>query len=355
MRRLLLIGTGLALGLTQLALTVAAAQPGSKADRPPRKVIVGTVIHGPWDNPPGLEGRLERLSGLIDQMARRASEQYGGRGLDLAVLPESAASSPSGSPSERTVPLAGAVQDTFGALARKHKTYIIAPMDLAEAGPQGTFYSNAAVLFDRRGTVAGIYRKAHPVAVLGTDELEGGITPGKEFPVFDCDFGKLGIQICWDTVYEDGWEALARRGAEIVAWPSASPATVLPSARAGRYRYYIVSSCPRDNATIYEPTGMVAARVEKPDEVLVHQIDLSYAVLGWSANLRDGTLLTRTFGDKAGFHYSPREDLGLFWSNDPDMTIGQMIRSLHLEEIDPQIERNRRLQDAARGGPPALP
>ena len=87
-----------------------------------------------------------------------------------------------GPASSRAVALAGPVTETFGALARKHKTYILAPVELAEEGPNGTTYSNAAVLFDRKGGVAGVYRKAHPVAVLGTDELEGGHHAGQGVP-----------------------------------------------------------------------------------------------------------------------------------------------------------------------------
>ena len=199
--------------------------------------------------------------------------------------------------------------------------------------------------------MAGIYRKAHPVALVGHDDLENGITPGSEFPVFDCDFGKLGIQICWDITFDDGWQALADKGAELVVWPSASPATALSAARAGRHRYFVVSSCWRNNATIYEPTGLVAARVESPGKPLVHQIDLSYAVLGWSAHLHDGKAFRDKYGDRAGYHYESREDLGMFWSNDPATTVGEMVRALGLEEIDVQIARNRRLQDAARGRP----
>jgi hypothetical protein len=179
--------------------------------------------------------------------------------------------------------------------------------------------------------------------------LEGGITPGKEYPVSDCDFGKLGIQICWDIQFDDGWTALAKAGAEIVAWPTASPATVMPAARAAAHRYYVVSSTWRDNATIYEPTGLVAARVLPPERVLIQEIDLSHAILGWSSFLKNGEALKEKFGDRVGFHYETREDVGLFWSNDPRTTIGEMIRSIGGEEIDAQIERNRRLQDAARG------
>ncbi|HEV3121463.1 MAG TPA: hypothetical protein VGY53_06150, partial [Isosphaeraceae bacterium] len=133
--------------------------------------------------------------------------------------------------------------------------------------------------------------------------------------------------------------------------PSASPASAQPASRAGAHRTYIVSSTWRDNATIFEPTGLVAAQVREAGKVLVQQIDLSYAVLGWSAQLREGKALRDQYGDKVAYHYESGQDLGLFWSNDPHASIGSMLQSLGLEEIDAQIERNRRLQDAARAGP----
>lgn len=347
MRRILLLAPLVVLGLG--ADGPETSRP-SRADRPPRKVVVGTVIFGPYGPYPGLEERVKELTGLVDAMASRASESYPGRGLDLAILPESAVTPTTGPAAARAMPLEGPVRDAFSTLARRHGTYLVVPLDLAERGPEGTFYSNAAVLFDRAGDVAGIYRKAHPVAVVGTDELEGGITPGREFPVFDCDFGRLGIQICWDIQFDDGWDALARGGAEIVAWPSASPATARPASRAARHRTYIVSSTWREDATVFEPTGLIGAQVERSGAVLVHQLDLSFAVLGWSAHLRNGAALTERYGEAAGYHYEPREDLGLFWSNDPRTPIGAMVRSLGLEELDAQVERNRRIQEAARGG-----
>jgi predicted amidohydrolase len=345
------------IGLSVLIAVQGAArgsEPGAasgrteKVDRPPRKVVVGTVVFGPYGRYAGLEERLKELSGLVTAMAEDASRKHPGRGLDLAVLPETTVTSLQGPASQHAIPLQGPVLETLGALARRHRTYLVVPLDLAEEGSSGPIYSNSAVLLDRRGAVAGIYRKAHPVAMLGHDDLESGITPGREFPVFDCDFGKLGIQICWDIVFDDGWQKLADAGAEIVVWPSASPATALPAARAARHRYFIVSSCWRDNSTIYEPTGLVAARVENSGQALTHELDLSYAVLGWSAELREGQALREKFGDRIGYHYERREDLGMFWSNDARTTVGAMIRSLGLEEIDVQIARNRRLQDAAR-------
>jgi predicted amidohydrolase len=323
----------------------------SKAGCPPRKVIVATVVFGPYGKYPGLAERIKQLSSLVDAMAAEASRTYPGRGLDLAVLPETTVTSTQGPASQRAVPLKGQVLDALGELARRSKTYLVLPLDLKEEAASRLTYANAALLLDRQGRLAGIYRKVHPVALVGHDDLETGITPGSEFPVFDCDFGKLGIQICWDIVFDDGWEALADKGAEIVVWPSASPATALPAARAGRHRYFIVSSCWRNNSTVYEPTGLVAARVETPGRPLVHELDLSYAVLGWSAHLHDGKAFSDKYGAKAGYHYEPREDLGMVWSNDSQITVGSMLRSLGLEEIDAQIARNRRLQDAARARP----
>jgi predicted amidohydrolase len=330
------------------------ARRGSKAAGLPRKVIVGTAIFRPGgsNGDPGLEKRLATLVGLVDTMARKAANAYPGRGLDLAILPETAATTLGGPASARATRLEGPVRETFAALARKHSTYLVSTMDLAEDSPGGgTTYSNAAVLFDRKGQVVGIYRKVHPVAWVGYNDLEGGITPGREFPVFECDFGKLGIQICWDMVFDDGWKALAEKGADIVVWPTASPSTAQPASRAGTHRYYIVSSTYREDATIFEPTGLVAAQIESPETILVRELDLSHAILGWSAELNDGRALTRRYGERAGYHYDRREDIGLFWSNDPQTSIGTMLKSLGLEEIDAQIARNGRLQDAARGVP----
>ena len=101
--------------------------------------------------------------------------------------------------------------------------------------------------------------------------MEGGATPGNALPVFDCDFGKLGIQICYDMEFDDGWNELARRGAELIAWPTQSPQTSQPAFRAKEHRCYIVSSTWRHNASIFEPTGKIAEQITPPQSILVHE------------------------------------------------------------------------------------
>lgn len=173
------------------------------------------------------------------------------------------------------------------------------------------------------------------------------MTPGDAYPVFDCDFGRLGILICWDMSYPEAWAALAEHGAEIVALPSASPQTLRPAAEALRHHYYVVTSTPRDNASLFDPIGRTIAQTTQAPGVLVREIDLSYAILHWSETLRGGRALAERFGERAGYDYSNREDTGVFWSNDPRLSIGAMVRELELREMPLEVER----MDAARKRP----
>jgi predicted amidohydrolase len=322
------------------------------ADAPPRKVVIGTMMHAMYSNYPGLDARLKELSGFIGRMAAEAKRKYG-TGLDLAVLPENAVTGGlEGEPAKITFPLEGKVLDVMGAAARKHHTYIVVSMGLAEDPAEG-IYTNVGVLLDRTGKPIGIYRKVHLVDSAPAGKLEGGLSPGKEFPVFRCDFGKLGIEICYDMSYDDGWETLARKGAEIVVWPSQSPQTVAPRLRARQHRYFVVSSTWRNNASFFDPTGDLIAQTKEPSSVCVEQVDLSYVLLDWQPKLQNGKALTDRYGKAVGCRYSEAEDGGIFWSNDPKTPVMQMVRELGLELSDDAVERSRQLQDQIRGGPPS--
>ncbi|HEY1793976.1 MAG TPA: carbon-nitrogen hydrolase family protein [Opitutaceae bacterium] len=338
-----------------LALPLAAVASGpavARYDRLPRKVLVGTAVGGAQLVNMTLERRLNEMDRLTSEMSAQAARKYPSKRLDLVVLPEFFLGRPGSRMPEESVRLAD-VQDRIARCARSHGCYMVVPVLMREEGAPAR-YSNAAVLAGRDGRVVGIYRKVHPVAPQGTDDLEGGTTPGPGFPVFDCDFGRLGIQICFDMTYSDGWSSLARQGAEIVAMPSASAESVRPSFYALQYGYYIVSATSQDNAAVYSPLGLIEANVTKPS-VLVDEIDLSYEILHWEAALEDGEALRRRYGDKVGFHYYVREDNGILWSNDPGMTIGQMVRSINLVDSAANARRVRALEDRARGGPPEAP
>ena len=333
-----------------LACCMSAADgqssPRSSADLPPRKVIVGTVVKGFWGEYPGLATRLEELTGLIDRLTEASRKKYG-RGIDLAVLPESAVTGEITSDiMAQSVEFEGAVKNAFARKARECNCYIVVPMYLIE-NRENRMCTNVAILIDRKGDVVGTYRKLHPAVPVGSDSMERGITPGKDVPVFECDFGKLGIQICFDMEFDYGWDELARQGADIVAWPTQSPGIARPASRAMREHYYIVSSTWRHNASIAEPTGKIVAQVRPPGETLVQEIDLSYAIVPWSTKLENGAALRKRYGSKVGFRYYEDEDRGIFWSNDPKAPVRQMLDALGLDEVGEELVRVEKLFDKA--------
>lgn len=322
-------------------------------DSIPRKVIVGTTMHNMFCPYPGLEARLNELGSLIDRMAEEAVTRYSGARLDIAALPEEAVTGgKEGSVAEASAPLEGLVLEIMGAKARQHQCYIVVPLDLVEDAERG-LYSNATVLLGRDGKVVGIYRKVFPVVDRGAETAEGGITPGSEFPVFECDFGRVGIQICYDMTFDEGWDTLKRKGAELVIWSSQWPGRIHPASRALRGRYYILSSTWRNNASLLDPTGHIIRDIQE-DGVFVEQIDLEYALLTWQPTLKNGKAFEEAFGSRVGYRYSEAEDCGIFWSNDPSLPIEEMVRLLGLETKPEEWKRCRKILDTLRGGTPSL-
>jgi predicted amidohydrolase len=317
----------------------------SRCFMPPRKVLVATVME--WCSG-DFEERVSKVMNCLDAVEREAAAKFPGRRLDLVALPEHALQKVhSGSARERALPLDKSLTERFGQRARELGCYLLLPLMLDE-GDAGL--SNAVVVFDRNGLVAGIYRKVFPVNDPAGG-LEGGVTPGSEFPVFECDFGRIGILICWDMSFPEAWETLAKNGAELVVLSSASPQTIRPSAAAMQHRYYVVTSTPTNNVSLFSPIGTLLAQREKPGPLLA-EVDLSFSILHWSDALRCGEAFREKYGDRIGYHYSHREDTGIFWSNDPNLTIGEAGKSLGLVEMNFQIETGRLLQDKARGGQP---
>src|SRR5262245_60098588 len=333
----------------------AGASGLPRRDRPPRKVIVGTTMTRWYGDYPGLDGRLGQMHGLIDEMAAESRAKYG-RSIDLALFTEYALTAGKPGPAtEIAVPLDDAIVEALASKAREHNCYIVFG-GVFRDDPATAACSNAAVVLDRQGRRVGRYVKVHPVLDRAGPEgqivLEGGVAPGAEYNVFDLDFGRVGVQICYDVEYAEGWRRLAEKGAELVLYPTQSPQLSRPGMYAATHEYWVVSATFRNNASFFEPgTGLVAAQIREPKRTLVHEIDLSYVILPWSSRLRNGEAFREAFGDRVGYRYSESEDRGIFWSNDAKQTIGQMARSLGLLETPAEQQaRARAAQDRLRGG-----
>ena len=113
----------------------------------------------------------------------------------------------------------GPTVERFSALAAQLGIVMVLPM--YEQEQPGVLYNTAAVL-DADGTYLGKFRKTHIPQVKGFWE-KFYFRPGNlGYPVFDTAVGKVGVYICYDRHFPEGWRALGLGGARIVFNPSAT-------------------------------------------------------------------------------------------------------------------------------------
>ncbi|HIC79997.1 MAG TPA: acyltransferase [Kiloniellaceae bacterium] len=105
--------------------------------------------------------------------------------------------------------------------AKKHSMVIVVP--IYEEDITGVYYNTAAVI-DADGSYLGKYRKSHIPQVAGFYE-KFFFKPGNSgWPMFQTAYCKLGVYICYDRHFPEGWRALALSGAEYIVNPSATVA-----------------------------------------------------------------------------------------------------------------------------------
>lgn len=107
-------------------------------------------------------------------------------------------------------------------LARRYSMVIVAPVYELEG--EGERYNTAAVI-DADGGFLGKYRKVHvPNRPQGSAEQFYFKHGDLGFPVFDTAYCRLGVYICYDRHFPEGWRALALNGAQYIVNPSATVA-----------------------------------------------------------------------------------------------------------------------------------
>ncbi|HLA41642.1 MAG TPA: carbon-nitrogen hydrolase family protein [Candidatus Glassbacteria bacterium] len=233
---------------------------------PQRKVRLATVNCRPGGNTSSAQS-VEEFCKLVDEAGQAGCDIIClGEGINLVGV-----SQPDGRASEYhniAEPIPGPTTTRLGEVARKYKMYIVAA--LGERENQAVY--NTAVLIGREGELKGKYRKVQ----VPDGELDQGCTPGNSWPVFDTDFGRIGMLICWDSWFVDPARALALKGAEIILMPIWGGDPTLITARAIENHVYLVS-CGYDVASaIYDPWGRIIAQPEKKPGIAYADIDLNY-------------------------------------------------------------------------------
>jgi predicted amidohydrolase len=139
---------------------------------------------------------------------------------------------------------------------------------------------NTSVLINRNGSLNGFYRKTH----LPLAEIENGLSPGSDYPVFDTDFARIGMIICWDTAFPEPTRRMKLAGAELITNATMGDFWPMDRARAKENGVWMAISGAGRTAgaafpqgRVYDPTGelVAAAGDGESDTFALAEIDFN--------------------------------------------------------------------------------
>ncbi len=249
-----------------------------------RKVRLAAIHHYPSGgssksprSPGSPQANCEEYAPLIADAAKQKA--------NLVVLGETVPYVGVGKkPHETAETVPGPTTEYFSELARKQHLHIV--VGLYER--DGKVVYNSAVLLGPDGKLIGKYRKV----CLPHSEVEAGVAPGNDYPVFDTELGKVGMMVCYDGFFPEVARELTNRGAEIIAWPVWGCNPLLAQARACENHVYVVTSTYTDVksdwmiSAVFDHAGKPIAKAGKWGEVAVAEVDLSDRYF-WRNNLGD--------------------------------------------------------------------
>ncbi len=238
----------------------------------------------------------------------------------------------------------GKITSRFAEFAKKHKTYIICPLYTVENGK----YYNAAVVIDREGKVLGEYRKIHTTE----GEMGKGVSPGPlDPPIFKTDFGIIGVQICFDLEWNDGWEKLRGKGAEIVFFSSAYSGGKAVNTRAWQNKYCVVSSTLNGTAKIIDVSGDEIAKTGLWDKYwAIGPLNLEKAFLHTWPYIYKFKDIHAKYGRKVKITNFDEEEWSIIESLSPDVKIADILKEFELKTHEEHIKSATDMQMKFREG-----
>jgi predicted amidohydrolase len=248
---------------------------------PPERILRAMTVH---HRPRGSASAAANVAAFSKIVRDHATQRP-----DIICLPEGMTVVGTGkSYVEVSEPVPGPTTEQLGALARELRSYIVA--GLYERVAPAVY--NTAVLIDRDGRLAGKYRKTH----LPREEWEAGLTPGESYPVFETDFGKIGIMVCWDVQFPEPWRALGLQGAQLVLIPIWGGSETLLKARAIENHAFVVSSGYDIKSCVVAPDGKILGEATNAAPAITATINLDRKIYqSWL-----GDMSTRTWKERRG-------------------------------------------------------
>lgn len=275
----------------------------------------------------------------------RIVDNEGAKGCDLIALPEAWL----GQEHHKPETLNGPVVSAMSEAAARNQTYIVCPIDRWD----GSRRFNSAVLLDRSGDVACVYDKVFPYWAEFQD-FKPIVEVGDDIVVYEADFGKVGLSICFDVNFPEVWQRLENLGAEIVIWPSAFRGGMTLQAHAMTHHYYIVNATQLSECFVYDITGTELLH-ERSDDINTSRItlDLDRGIYHADFNVewehRLEKLLAERGDDVELERHWEHEKLYVLRAKRPGISARRLAKEYGLEELREYLSRSRLEIDRRRG------
>lgn len=227
------------------------------------------------------------------------------------------------------------IQDFFASIARDHQCYVLFGTRRVSDG----ILRNSGVLIDRAGNVAGIYDKNYPT--IG--EMEAGIVPGNDVSIFQTDFGKIAVAICFDLNYDEHLERYIELQPDMVLFPSAYHGGFVQSVWAYSCRSFFVgaiSSVGR-NSEIINPLGEIVASSTNYANYAITNVNLDFKLVHLDYNRPRLTKLKQKYGRDVHIHDPGGLGVVMVSSNHDHISVDQMLKEFEIEILDDYFDRSR--------------
>ena len=241
----------------------------------------------------------------------------------------------------------GPVTAMMAEVAKKQNCYITCPVITKK---DGHFY-NSAILLNRQGKTEGVFHKVHPVSteiIPGRYYKSEGVTPGViNPPVYTTDFGKVGMQICFDANWNESWKSMKKDGAELVCFPSQGPFTYNLRNHAWMNQYAIVSATGED-AQIVDMTGDVIALDGDFARWVCAPVNLEKVLIQIWPQVNKFKDIQKKYGRKIHIKIYHEENWATLESLDPDVKVRDILRDYDIPTFEEQIKEATDIQDQYR-------
>jgi len=179
--------------------------------------------------------------------------------------------------------------------------------------------------------------------------MEYGITPGpRQPPVFETDFGTIGVQTCFDVNWHRNWEALRRAGAELVFWPAGFAGGEMLNGLAWINKYYIVSSTWMHATKIVNPLGDDVMATGRFEDWVCAPVNLDYAVIQGGPEIKKLDAVLEKYGRKFLVRTKHVEAWALIEGNAPDVSVPDVLLEFGIMTSNAMLDHNEMKQDAMR-------